>query len=305
MPLFRPQQRLILPLEDTGREQLDHHAPTYPCCIDVDDMACYAGRCVPWHWHEDTEFFLILNGQARFEFAGQCHLLRAGEGGFINRNVPHSAQAPGGGHCSNLAVKFSPSLLSGGADTPLYRQAIWPVLSHDGLEFVHLRPAVPWQAQLLGHIRSLLEAESDPGPGQELLVTAALSRAWHLLLRHGLDGVAVRTEGALHRQRLRQMMQCIHDHYAQPLTLEQIGAAAGVSARECSRCFSQLIRLSPVAYLIRYRLDRAAALLEVGGLSVSETALQVGFNNASYFTRAFARQFGVTPKQFQSGIPTG
>lgn len=53
---------------------------------------------------------------------------------------------------------------------------------------------------------------------------------------------------------------------------------------------------SPIyAFLQRARLDRARSLIEGGGLSVTEAALQVGYSNPSHFARLFRREFGIAP----------
>ena len=65
-----------------------------------------------------------------------------------------------------------------------------------------------------------------------------------------------------------------------------------VSERYLTRCFGQETGLAPVAYLNRYRVQRASEMLQHGQLSVIEIALACGFSDSSYFGRVFQRKTG-------------
>jgi AraC-like DNA-binding protein len=54
-------------------------------------------------------------------------------------------------------------------------------------------------------------------------------------------------------------------------------------------------------YLLRYRMDRARERLSLADVLVGEVAFEVGFNDLSYFTRSFRREFGLCPTEFQAG----
>ena len=95
------------------------------------------------------------------------------------------------------------------------------------------------------------------------------------------------------------MIRFIQENYAQRLTLEQIAESAAISPRECLRCFRDSIHQSPVDYLIDYRLLCAKKLLETTELSITEVALQCGFNSNSYFTKLFHRSTAKTPNAYR------
>ncbi|MGY5708961.1 helix-turn-helix domain-containing protein [Vibrio cincinnatiensis] len=64
---------------------------------------------------------------------------------------------------------------------------------------------------------------------------------------------------------------------------------------------------TPTAYLTEIKLQQAKPLLRQ--VSVTEAALELGYENISYFIRLFKNKFGLTPKQYQvqyqAGIPVG
>jgi AraC-like DNA-binding protein len=57
-----------------------------------------------------------------------------------------------------------------------------------------------------------------------------------------------------------------------------------------------------MAYLSRYRIQQAKRLLEIGTMSITQVALEVGFSSQSYFSRIFQQEAGITPTDYQNGV---
>lgn len=296
MAIFLQPQRTVLPLDASGRELLEYPHPAFPCFMEVADLNRYVE--VPWHWHEVVELCIVREGAIDFHAGGEIRRLHSGMGCFVNRSVLHAVQVVPGAPALTAAIQFSPELFTGGAASALYRQLAVPVLDRPGLSCLWLDPAAAWQGALLDHIRAILGFPDTAG--QELLITAHLAEIWHLLLNHAMPRRPPPRADLQAAQRVKAMMRLIHARYAEPLTLAQIAAAASVSPRECTRCFRRVTGDSPVAYLIAFRVSMAAALLESTDESVTEIGLRTGFGNPSYFTRAFARQMGMTPRDFRA-----
>ena len=86
--------------------------------------------------------------------------------------------------------------------------------------------------------------------------------------------------------------------YAEPLGVEEMAAAAGLSRAHFSREFRRAFGESPHGYLLTRRLERAAALLRNTDRSVAEICLDVGLTSVGSFTTSFKRNFGksITPR---------
>jgi signal transduction histidine kinase/DNA-binding response OmpR family regulator len=108
--------------------------------------------------------------------------------------------------------------------------------------------------------------------------------------------------GSEAQRTVRKAMAYIHEHYAEPISREEIASYIGVSARHLTRCFQQEVGLSPITYLSRYRVERAKQLLEFGALSITEVAGATGFASSSYFTDAFRREVGLSPRDYQRRV---
>jgi transcriptional regulator GlxA family with amidase domain len=91
--------------------------------------------------------------------------------------------------------------------------------------------------------------------------------------------------------------------YAEPLGVEDLAHAAGLSRAHFSREFRRAFGESPHAYLLTRRLERAAALLRATDRSVAEICFTVGLQSVGSFTTSFTRTFGVSPQRYRERFP--
>ncbi len=82
----------------------------------------------------------------------------------------------------------------------------------------------------------------------------------------------------------------------------ELSKIMSVSRSFLHRKLKALTNTSPINFIRIIRLQRARQLLQDKGLQVSEVAYQVGFNDVSYFSRAFRKEFGVSPRAFREGL---
>lgn len=91
--------------------------------------------------------------------------------------------------------------------------------------------------------------------------------------------------------------------YADPLTVGDLAAAAGLSPAHFSREFRRTFGEAPHRYLLTRRLERAAALLRTTDRPVAEICLDVGLRSVGSFTTSFGRTFGMTPTAYRAAHP--
>jgi len=91
--------------------------------------------------------------------------------------------------------------------------------------------------------------------------------------------------------------------YGQPLTVDDLAAAAGLSRAHFSREFRQAFGESPHGYLLTRRLERAAALLRNTDRSVAEICFSVGLSSVGSFTSSFTRTYGMPPTAYRASFP--
>lgn len=98
---------------------------------------------------------------------------------------------------------------------------------------------------------------------------------------------------------MKSLLKTIDDNLAKEgFNVSVLADVMGVEQKQLYRKVKQLTGNTPVVFLRSMRLKRAAELLKQNRFSVSEVMFMVGISNASYFSKCFTNEFGVTPKQF-------
>ena len=91
--------------------------------------------------------------------------------------------------------------------------------------------------------------------------------------------------------------------YTEPLDVDDLAAAAGLSRAHFSREFRRTFGESPHVYLLTRRLERAATLLRITDRSVADICFSVGLQSVGSFTTSFKRAYGVTPTAYRGQFP--
>ena len=95
------------------------------------------------------------------------------------------------------------------------------------------------------------------------------------------------------------MIQFIRDNYKEELSLIDIASSCSISKSSALQIFKSGIHLSPVEYLIQYRLTQSATQLRMTEQSVSTIAQESGFSNSSYFCRKFKEFYHMRPNEYR------
>jgi AraC family transcriptional regulator len=166
---------------------------------------------------------------------------------------------------------------------------------------MELLPIIYPSDPLIHSIGLTLKAELESGGiGGRLYVDAMTTALIAHLLRHysvHKYSLSPITNG-LPKRTLQQVVDYMHEHLDQDLTLATLAAIAHMSPSYFSRLFKQSTKLSPHQYVIRCRIDRAKQLLRQGELSIAEIAYRLGFTHQSHFSHHFKRLVGSNPKAF-------
>jgi AraC-like DNA-binding protein len=91
--------------------------------------------------------------------------------------------------------------------------------------------------------------------------------------------------------------------YFEPLDVDDLADAAGLSRAHFSREFRRAFGESPHAYLLTRRLERAAALLRGTDRSVAEICFSVGLRSVGSFTSSFTRTYRASPTAYRAAFP--
>jgi len=100
-------------------------------------------------------------------------------------------------------------------------------------------------------------------------------------------------------ERLIEVRQFIEKHYAEPITVDELAALAGMSKGYLFRAFKKAFGQPPLTYRQELRLEAAKTLLRATSLRCREVARRCGCDNVQFFCRLFRRATGLTPGQYR------
>ncbi|WP_246132180.1 AraC family transcriptional regulator [Paenibacillus hemerocallicola] len=98
---------------------------------------------------------------------------------------------------------------------------------------------------------------------------------------------------------ISRAIRYIESHYAEDFDLRELAELLACSPRQLQRLFKEQVEMGPMEYLIQVRLEQAQRLLTDTGATVKEIAEAVGYVDFYYFSRAFKKQYGVSPMHYR------
>lgn len=107
------------------------------------------------------------------------------------------------------------------------------------------------------------------------------------------------TPNTIGLSRIIPALNLIAQHFHEPLTVTQLAAACDLSIRSLQSHFAAQMGMTPQRYLMKSRVQAAAAMLHNRQNSITEVALSCGFNSLSAFNRAFRKIYAMNPREYR------
>ena len=281
----------------------------YPVHVYFIELAKMYMQRIRWHWHPEFEVIIVNHGEADFFTDDKKIRLKAGQGILINQNTMHSIQsADPDASCNLYSTIFHPSFLFGYGTTVMSGKYLSPILSSPVFRTMLLDEQDPVAEKILDAINSVIAVNMTKKYGYELVTKSYLCQLWVTLLENVIpQNVKTYKNGSLSldESRVKEAILYIESHYAEHITLDELASSIHISKSECCRCFKRTLELTPIEYLMKYRIFRAASMIQIDdpiSHSISELAFSVGFNNASYFNKVFKQYLKCTPSEFKKNL---
>lgn len=112
--------------------------------------------------------------------------------------------------------------------------------------------------------------------------------------------VSLQSRYGIRHPRLVKVLQAMERNLEQPLSAQDIAEIAGMSVRQTERLFARHLKVAPMTFYMRLRLDRARNLLMQTELSVTEVAIACGFRSLSHFAKTYRAAHGVSPRNMRA-----
>lgn len=283
---------VILP---DGQEVKTHGSATIPYTvyrgIIPDFMPSY-----PLHYHEEIEFIYCVRGSGVISIDGTDWLISCQDVVIILPNQIHaitSKEEPF--EYFNVLFRFS-MLEPEQEDHFIYQKYFAPFVNGTDTVFPLQKKDSSVCLELSHHLLPLIQGQDDV---TILTVKSHLFALMDILYKNAIPSAQHTTYNQKTRAFLHTVIPYLNTHFNERIQIEQISALCGYSESHFMKLFRDLTGSSFSQYLIHFRLEKAAHLLKTTSKSILEIATLCGFSNASYFTRAFFKQYGMRPSEYR------
>lgn len=282
--------------DENMMETIQHGSKEYPFHFYYDNLELFDFHCIEWHWHTEFEFVYVETGTVYFGISDKQFALSEGQGVFINSKILHRYFSQEKAIVPNFVLM--PVFLAP-QDSLIYQKYVLPIMSSP-MDYQIFSSDIPWQAQVLSLMREMMAAQ-EKASDVELVNSYLIQKIWHILYQNtDVEHMGKKENySASSQARLQLMMQYIHQKFAYNISLSDIADQAKVSKSTALNLFQRYLGISPVTYLINYRLQEAAKLLASTEKKVTVISKDTGFDSVDYFCKAFKKYYKLTPTEYR------
>lgn len=239
------------------------------------------------HFHPEWEILWILEGGLSVTCDQRVCQVRAGEVLLFSPNQLHEFHKLEES-CMFLCLQASPALL--GIDRRLTADSVRP-----GDHLPALRP-------VRDALRKILRAYLGREEQYELYCVGQTCLLFHTLLRAMPHHVLTREEQERQEKRNRRLqafIRFVDENYMHKIRLADFAEAEGVSLHYLSHFVKDALNQSFQDYVNSVRVNCACQLMAAGEERLLDICEESGFSDYRYFSKAFKRQFGLTPEEYR------
>lgn len=282
--------------DEAFHETKTHGQIEFPYTVYRGDIPKFI-HSFPLHWHDEMEFIFVESGQGIVTVQSASYNVARGDIVVIPMQTVHAIERKDNCSMRYYNILFSLSVLDGADDVcrkkyfePLYRNEISPMIF------------VPSNCELnkllTPHMTTLIQSRHNTN-GSELIIKSALFAALHHIIafsRPLSDGTSVDTSNY---DKLKKVLLYVRRHYDERISVKTAADICGYSCSHFMKIFKSMTGQRFTEYLIDFRLNVAANALSLTDDRIIDIAFECGFENLSYFSRAFLGKFGVTPSEYR------
>lgn len=281
---------------ETYHENKAHTTPDFPyntyiCSIPLDFPEVSA------HWHSEAELIVIKKGQGTVAVDLISYDVTEGNMILILPGQLHSIHQRAFCEMEYENILFDPALLGAG-DGDLCGRLLQPLFTGQLRHPVRMDEQLPYYKEACACIERIDRLCSEKKHGYQLAVKGNLFSLMYLLVTHH-GRCTEKTKKKRSIEKVKLILSYISENYAQRITIEDAAGVCYYSKSHFMKFFKDTMGEGFIQYLNGYRLRIAAQLLLSTGDTILDISEKTGFENLSYFNRAFKSRYGLSPGQYR------
>ena len=265
-----------------------------PCSIPYDFDK------VPLHWHDEMEIIYIKKGHGYVTVDLEQHKVSGGTIVLILPGQLHSIDQYDDLSMEYENIIFNINMLLSRIDDTSSAGFLRPLLSGQITVPSIYSVIYPHYESIAACLDACDEICKDKPEGYDLFIKGKLYEFFYVLSNRCRNEKNPRATRSL--DKMKTILKYIETNYAQKISIAEVAESVDFSESHFMRYFKENMGTSFIDYLKEYRLTMASRLLIASDATILSVAEEVGFDNLSYFNRAFKKHYGVTPSQYRKLI---
>lgn len=238
------------------------------------------------HYHEYHELYYLVNGKTKYFIGSDLYELKPGDFIFIPKGEYHQTEYLQSSGVERILICFDDEFLGEG-----YSRFLTEITDNNLIRVN--KDSLP----LFQSIFKKIEVENQTKTKDYLLMQKLYLRQILILLcRHRQSNYVEELSGT--SKLIQDAAKYIMANYSQPLSLELLADEFAISSGYFSKLFKKVTGIGVNEYINLSRISVAKELLAQKGKSVTDVAMDCGFNDSNYFAQVFKKITGVSPKKY-------
>ncbi len=269
-------------------ERKQHGLPEFPFQYYYID-ANHPQYVMPLHWHGEFEIIRVISGSFELYVDNRLITLNRGECAIINCTAMHRGIPK---DCVYECIVFSLSMLYKKSNDAI-RKYLRPI-AHRNVSVSEI-PDIKTKEL----INLIFETSAKQTNMYELEIHSLLYKLFLSLYDNDLIIYKERHQNQKQIEKIGELLHWIDKNYAENINLEILSEICGLNQKYLCRFFKEYTGRTPIDYINNLRIDAACYEMKNSGLTVTEAAMECGFNSISYFSKAFKKYKNITPSEYK------
>ena len=250
---------------------------------------------IPVHWHDELEIIYVKSGFLTVNISGENYIGKPGDAFVVSPGNLHFMGSQTG-TVDYFTFLFPLKYIAFRTDDMLDDKLIEPLNSGHLMISPEIKDTVKEQCEQLAGVYAAEIDESESKITGQIKKKIILLQFIHELWKKGF---IVENDTTGRNTVEKEMVSYIQQNYTGKILLREFGEQFHLSEKYISRYFKDHFHITLSQYVTYLRLEHAKQMLQETDISVTEVAMQSGYQNVSYFIRSFKKTYGVSPLKYR------
>ena len=250
---------------------------------------------IPVHWHDELEIIYVKSGFLTVNISGENYIGKPGDAFVVSPGNLHFMGSQTG-TVDYFTFLFPLKYIAFRTDDMLDDKLIEPLNSGHLMISPEIKDTVKEQCEQLARVYAAEIDESESKITGQIRKKIILLQFIHELWKKGF---IVENDTTGRNTVEKEMVSYIQQNYTGKILLREFGEQFHLSEKYISRYFKEHFHITLSQYVTYLRLEHAKQMLQETDISVTEAAMQSGYQNISYFIRSFKKTYGVSPLKYR------